>query len=73
MVDKETGYAIMHSIAVPMDMLMEIAKRGFSVDYEYEDGEHQYRAKGTVENIKLVSGEQLLANQVAYRLRKDRK
>lgn len=73
MVNEQEGYAILERVAVPMDMLKEIAKQGFSVDYDYENGEYLYRPKDTVQDIKMISGHSLIANQVAYRMKKGNK
>lgn len=70
MVDEKEGYAILSNIAVPISMMHELAKHGFSVDYDYVNSDYEYRPKGSVDNIKLISGQQLIANQVAYRMKK---
>jgi hypothetical protein len=70
MVNEKEGYAILSNIAVPISLMHELAKSSFSVDYDYVDNDYEYRPKGSVDNIKLISGQQLVANQVAYRMRK---
>lgn len=72
MVDAEKGYALLSSVAVPVEMLAELAKCGFTVDYDYNDGDYRYRPKQDgIDSIKLISGQQLIANQIAYRMQKD--
>lgn len=73
MVEADKGYALLRNIAVPMDMLELIAKHGFSVDYDYNDNDYRWRPKGMVSDINLISGEQLIANQIAHRMEKDKK
>ena len=73
MVEADKGYALLRNIAVPVDMLELIAKHGFSVDYDYNDNDYRWRPKGMVSDINLISGEQLIANQIAHRMEKDAK
>ena len=73
MVEADKGYALLRNIAVPVDMLELIAKHGFSVDYDYVDNDYRYRPKDVVSDINLISGEQLIANQIAHRMEKDKK
>lgn len=73
MVEADKGYALLRNIAVPVEMLELIAKNCFSVDYDYNDNDYRYRPKDTVGDIQLISGEQLIANQIAYRMEKDAK
>jgi hypothetical protein len=73
MVEADKGYALLRNIAVPVEMLELIAKRGFSVDYDYNDNDYRWRPKGVVSDINLISGEQLIANQIAHRMEKDKK
>ena len=73
MVEADKGYALLRNIAVPVEMLDLIAKQGFSVDYDYNDGDYRWRAKDVVSDINLISGEQLIANQIAHRMEKDKK
>lgn len=73
MVEADKGYALLRNIAVPVDMLELIAKHGFSVDYDYNDNDYRWRPKGMVSDINLISGEQLIANQIAHRMEKDKK
>jgi hypothetical protein len=73
MVEADKGYALLRNVAVPVEMLELIAKRGFSVDYDYNDNDYRWRPKGVVSDINLISGEQLIANQIAHRMEKDKK
>lgn len=73
MVEADKGYALLRNIAVPVEMLDLIAKNGFSVDYDYNDNDYRWRPKGMVSDINLISGEQLIANQIAHRMEKDKK
>ena len=73
MVDADKGYALVRNIAVPVEMLELIAKNCFSVDYDYKDSEYRWRPKELVGDIQLISGEQLIANQIAHRMEKDKK
>lgn len=74
MVDANEGYAILNQVAVPVSMLNELAKHAVSIDYEYGDGGYIYRPKGDgIDNVKLISGADLIANQIAYRMEKDKK
>ena len=73
MVEADKGYALLRNIAVPVEMLELIAKSGFSVDYDYNDNDYRWRPKGVVSDINLISGEQLIANQIAHRMEKDKK
>lgn len=74
MVDANEGYAILNQVAVPVSMLRELSLHAVSVDYEYTDGGYLYRPKGDgVDSIKLVSGADLIANQIAYRMKKENK
>ena len=74
MVDADKGYALLSNVAVPVEMLDLIAKCGFSVDYDYLDSDYRYRPKQDgVDSVKLISGAQLIANQIAYRMEKDKK
>ena len=73
MVEADKGYALLRNIAVPVEMLELIAKSGFSVDYDYNDNDYRWRPKGVVSDINLISGEQLIANQIAHRMEKDAK
>ena len=73
MVDADKGYALVRNIAVPVEMLELIAKNCFSVDYDYNDSEYRWRPKELVGDIQLISGEQLIANQIAHRMEKDKK
>jgi hypothetical protein len=73
MVEADKGYALLRNIAVPVEMLELIAKKGFSVDYDYNDNDYRWRPKGVVSDINLISGEQLIANQIAHRMEKDKK
>lgn len=73
MVEADKGYALLRNIAVPVEMLDLIAKKGFSVDYDYNDGDYRWRPKDVVGDINLISGEQLIANQIAHRMEKDAK
>lgn len=74
MVDANEGYAILNQVAVPVSMLNELAKHAVSVDYEYAEGGYLYRPKGDgVDSIKLISGADLIANQIAYRMKKENK
>jgi hypothetical protein len=73
MVEADKGYALLRNVAVPVEMLELIAKRGFSVDYDFNDNDYRWRPKGVVSDINLISGEQLIANQIAYRMEKDKK
>lgn len=72
MVKPEEGYAILTNICLPVDLLLELAKQGFSVEYEYEHGDYKYRPASSVSSVKLISGEELIANQVAYRMKKEK-
>jgi hypothetical protein len=54
-------------------MLELIAKKGFSVDYDYNDSDYRWRPKGVVSDINLISGEQLIANQIAHRMENAKK
>lgn len=73
MVEADKGYALLRNIAVPVELLDLIAKQGFSVDYDYVDNDYRYRPKDVVSDINLISGEQLIANQIAHRMEKDAK
>ena len=74
MVDAGKGYALLQNVAVPVEMLAEIASKGFTVDYDYHEGDYRWRPKSDgISNVSLISGEQLLANQIAYRLERERK
>lgn len=74
MVDKDKGYALLQNVAIPVEMLNELAKYGFNVDYDYHEGDYRWRPKSDgISNVSLISGEQLLANQIAYRLERERK
>jgi hypothetical protein len=73
MVEADKGYALLRNIAVPVEMLELIAKRGFSVDYDYNDNDYRWRPKGVVSDINQISGEQLIANKIAHRMEKDKK
>jgi hypothetical protein len=73
MVEADKGYALLRNIAVPVEMLELIAKNGFSVDYDYSNNEYRWRPKDVVSDINLISGEQLIANQISYRMEKDKK
>lgn len=74
MVDADKGYALLSNVAVPVEMLSLIAQNGFSVDYDYSDGDYRWRPKSDgVGSVNLISGEQLIANQIAYRMEKDKK
>ena len=74
MVDADKGYALLQNVAVPVEMLAELAKYGFTVDYDYNDGDYRWRPKsGGISSVNLISGEQLIANQIAYRMEKDKK
>ena len=74
MVDSNEGYAILSQVAVPVSMLNELAKHAVTVDYEYGEGGYVYRPKGDgIDNVKLVSGADLIANQIAYRMKKEMK
>ena len=74
MVDADKGYALLQNVAVPVEMLAELAKVGFSVDYDYLDSDYRYRPKQDgIDSVTLISGAQLVANQIAYRLEKDKK
>jgi hypothetical protein len=70
MFDKDKSYMILTRVAVPVEMMPDLAKYGFSVDYDYEDGEYRYLPKGALNDVTLISGEQLLANQLAKRMEK---
>jgi hypothetical protein len=74
MVDADKGYALLQNVAVPVEMLAELAKVGFSLDYDYHENEYRWRPKSDgIGNVSLISGAQLVANQIAYRLEKDNK
>ena len=74
MVDADKGYALLQNVAIPVEMLAEIAARAFSVDYDYSDGDYRWRPKNDgIDSVKLISGQQLIANQIAYRMEKDKK
>ena len=74
MVDADKGYALLSNVAVPVEMLSLIAQNGFSVDYDYSDGDYKWRPKTDgVGSVSLISGQQLIANQIAYRMEKDKK
>ena len=73
MVEADKGYALLRNIAVPVEMLELIAKNGFSVDYDYNNNDYRWRPKDVVSDINLISGEQLIANQIAHRMEKDKK
>ena len=73
MVEADKGYALLRNVAVPVELLDLIAKQGFSVDYDYVDNGYRYRPKDVVSEINLISGEQLIANQIAHRMEKDKK
>jgi hypothetical protein len=73
MVEANKGYALLRNIAVPVEMLELIAKNGFSVDYDYNNNDYRWRPKDVVSDINLISGEQLIANQIAHRMEKDKK
>lgn len=74
MVDADKGYALLTNVAIPVELLPEIAKCGFSVQYDYVDSDYRYRpSNGGVDSVRLISGEQLIANQIAYRMEKDKK
>lgn len=74
MVDADKGYALLQNVAVPVEMLAEIASKGFTVDYDYHEGDYRWRAKSDgVSSVNLISGEQLIANQIAYRMSKEKK
>lgn len=73
MVNDNEGYAILSNVAVPVSMLNELAKHAVTVDYEYGDGGYIYRPKGDgIDSIKLISGADLIANQIAYRLKQSK-
>lgn len=74
MVDKDKGYALLQNVAVPVEMLDLIAKNCFSVDYDYADSDYRYRPKQSgIDHVKLISGVQLIANQIAHRMEKEAK
>jgi hypothetical protein len=74
MVDENEGYAILNQVAVPVSILNEIAKHAVSVDYEYSEGGYAFRPKcDGVDSVKLISGADLIANQIAYRIKKEKK
>jgi hypothetical protein len=74
MVDADKGYALLQNVAVPVEMLAELAKVGFSLDYDYHEGDYRWRPKSDgIGSVSLISGSQLVANQIAYRLEKDKK
>ena len=74
MVDADKGYALLRNIAVPVEMLELIAKSGFSVDYDYADNDYRWRPKADgISEVNLISGQQLIANQIAHRMEKDAK
>lgn len=73
MVEADKGYALLRNIAVPVEMLELIAKKGFSVDYDYNNNDYRWRPKDVVSDINLISGEQLIANQIAHRMENGKK
>jgi hypothetical protein len=73
MVEADKGYALLRNIAVPVEMLELIAKKSFSVDYDYNDSDYRWLPKGVISDISLISGEQLIANQIAHRMEKEKK
>jgi hypothetical protein len=73
MVEANKGYALLRNIAVPVEMLELIAKNVFSVDYDYNNNNYRWRPKDVVSDINLISGEQLIANQIAHRMENDKK
>lgn len=74
MVDADKGYALLTNVIVPVEMLPELARLGCSADYDYKDGEYRWRPKSDgIGSVSLISGAQLVANQIAYRLEKDNK
>jgi hypothetical protein len=73
MVEADKGYALLRNIAVPVEMLELIAKNGFSVDYDYNNNDYRWRPKDVVSDINLISGEQLIANQIAHRMENAKK
>jgi hypothetical protein len=73
MVEADKGYALLRNIAVPVEMLELIAKKGFSVDYDYNNNDYRWRPKDVVSDINLISGEQLIANQIAHRMENAKK
>jgi hypothetical protein len=74
MVDAEKGYALLRNVVVPVEMLPEIAKLGCSVDYDYSDSDYRWRPKADgISEVSLISGQQLIANQIAYRMERDAK
>ena len=74
MVDADKGYALLSNVAIPVEMLELIAKNGFNVDYDYNDGDYRWRPSGSgIKSISLISGAQLVANQISYRIEKDKK
>jgi hypothetical protein len=73
MVNKDKSYMILTRIAVPTDMMDLIAKNALSIDYSYEGDGYEYYPKGAISDVTLISGEQLLANQIAQRMKKENK
>lgn len=74
MVEANEGYAILAQVAVPVSMLKELALHAVTVDYDYADGGYRYRVKcDGVDSVKLISGADLIANQIAYRMERDNK
>jgi hypothetical protein len=73
MVEADKGYVLLRNVAVPVEMLELIAKKGFSVDYDYSNNDYRWRPKDVVSDINLISGEQLIANQIAHRMENGKK
>ena len=74
MIDANMQYVVISTnIAVPVSKLESVVASVIPMDYDYDDGV-KYRPRGDgLADLKIISGEQLLANQVAYRLKQENK